>query len=657
MNSASFGFAYGHNIQKLPPAPTQTQADYRKYKKHGLAITQWLVRTAIAQDIPIVGSPNLKYDLDLKEYLTLSRELVLNRRVQPSREHKARLNTIIKLRKRCWKWHKESMPSRISDKTQQAFIETMREVRQIWFNIQLEYDTPDSDQPETPLVSVLLGSVVACPVRDGVCRDSAEGADEDEDDLSNLPLSAFQFFEEDPEEITAEQAELERALWNHFRELQGYPDCLCDLLHREPTASRFASYLLDLVLNMASRSYSKLAELYPSLEDDGYTTILRAVFRGDDQHISNLRKSEGTSAIRSSLMIDTWVVCRAFISMPEETIHRWADFSYSQDDIDELGQVEAEKGLLMTQFCLRRVSDISKKASINNSPLRRPHIPPITIAAVFLLQLHKDAIWTGRATQDPLRRLRWTTNRIIASVQNWLDSHNPADYGNQAKRLVREMAYIVQCAKLMFEGEMETFLERDPLSRGTEEWILLEKSWEVGKQLITDTSRHRYLATAMSLYVHLRTHASLAKIDAFEYPRKFMVPSSENSTVFYFPKISPTPPLPNGDSRQSLLEWVKEFESIRACVALDAFTIGRMSFAVLETLHRSCQWLLKPYMMRREPDSVRSPSYVRLVQCFIDAWRDGTAGMVQELASRGRGALEHGLNSVAYINPKLNFLY
>lgn len=73
-----------------------------------------------------------------------------------------------------------------------AFIQKMREVRKIWFNIPLGYDTADSEQEPAAISCYPLDLYSSC---------QADGHDVD-DDLSNLPLSAFpsQFLQNSPDQ-------------------------------------------------------------------------------------------------------------------------------------------------------------------------------------------------------------------------------------------------------------------------------------------------------------------------------------------------------------------------------------------------------------------------------------------------------------------------
>ncbi|KAJ6504280.1 hypothetical protein C8R47DRAFT_184436 [Mycena vitilis] len=143
--------------------------------------------------------------------------------------------------------------------------------------------------------------------------------------------------------------------------------------------------------------------------------------------------------------------------------------------------MDAEKRLLMTQFCLWSVRGMSTQ-TISAGALRP--CSPLTIGAVLRFQLHRDAIWLARGTQHPMGRLRSIAYRMVTSVRYWLDVHNPARYGNQAAELEQQMHDFSDYADTLYEDHHQAILERDPLSRNEQEWLLLHKSWEVGCPLI-----------------------------------------------------------------------------------------------------------------------------------------------------------------------------
>jgi len=250
-----------------------------------------------------------------------------------------------------------------------------------------------------------------------------------------------------------------------------------------------------------------------------------------------------------------------------------------------------------------------------------------------------------------LSRLRRMARLMILSVQNWLNTHNSVHYGDEAPILARQMHDLLAYADAIFDDEKETILERNPFSRGQQEWILLAKSWMVGKRLIFSATGSR-LVTVMFLYRHLRAHADMPQIDVLEYLRKFVFPGPLGKLCYRLDIPHPSP-LPDRDSLTSALEWAEEYESALEQWALDAFTIEQMVLAVLQELYRSCERLLRPYMMRHQ---VGDPTSMSLFGCFQTAWRDGTPPTVHKLALLGRRALEHGLNSVKHVNPKLTFL-
>ncbi|KAJ7489458.1 hypothetical protein FB451DRAFT_690625 [Mycena latifolia] len=654
------------NAHHLPP---KIRSAFRRYKEHTAHITKWLIRTARAHNLPIACSADGKYDLALNQYLTLSIELVSKRGVRPPASYKTRFNSLIKLRKKCWEWYSQNTPDQVrSNDGHFAIIGKMREVRKIWFNISLGYDTPDSEQGEPALVLSFSISFAGyldsseseyhtaesevqngddeslseeSDVGDADTDDSddAEEEEDEDDDLSNLPLSAFRLVP-DEGDADGEQAELEFGLWNFSQELEEYRNYLRRLWEehaRTGSPSLFSLLILNrCVLLQVIIAQFELEQDYPSVEGAEYPTLLRAVLGLPDNNEQGSFNLVGH--LRSFLMVDTWTVLRQ---------------SYFQADRqDGLGQEQNQGALnlLMAQLCMKEEGNTTRDGPPED-------VPPITVNAVFQLELQKDAIWLDRATQGPLERLRNLTTLVTASIQNWIDTHNPEYYGTQAAELALEARNVIAYAQAILVMRRAAFLPTNPLLRAQEERTLLEKSWDVGKHLITDTSRHRYLATVMSLYLHLRKHNSTPKNDTMDYLQRFLVPLHRGSGVLRFREADdPGAPFPpRGSPLSSLLEWAEEYGSREIAVrSLDAFTIERMAFGIL--LHRTCQGLLRPYMMQRQPDSVRAPSYVGLVGCFIDAWNAGKPQTVRTLALRGHAALQYGRQSVSNINPSLTFL-
>ncbi|KAJ7853503.1 hypothetical protein B0H14DRAFT_2758159 [Mycena olivaceomarginata] len=129
---------------RTPRRPANIEFAYPRYKKHDAYISRWLVQTAKVHGIPIVASPNSKYPILIKEHLTLSR-ILIKLGVQPPSTLETRLNAIIKLRTRCWKWHQKATPKHPSNRTHLAFIGTMRQLRELWFYTPRAYDTSDSE--------------------------------------------------------------------------------------------------------------------------------------------------------------------------------------------------------------------------------------------------------------------------------------------------------------------------------------------------------------------------------------------------------------------------------------------------------------------------------------------------------------------------------
>ncbi|KAJ7678281.1 hypothetical protein DFH06DRAFT_570415 [Mycena polygramma] len=509
----------------------------------------------------------------------------------------------------------------------------MRQVGRIMFNTPVGYDTADSDQDEKALVLFCGAMGFFSPDSEDEDQDADAEGTEDEDDDEDLSDRNFQIFpDEDSEEIDAELA-LQPAIWNHFQELQGYRNYLRELWEGRECA--------------ASSSPSLLVERHPSMKDVDYDSILQTALGGDKQVVSNLMKGEGGS-MQVSLMIDTSAVCHLFLSMREEIIRTWAGFSH---EVDRLGQTDAEKRLLMTQFCLWNVRGMSTQ-TVPAEALRP--CSPLTIGAVLRFQLHQDALWFDRCTQHPMGRLLSIAYRMITSVRYWLDVHNPAYYGNQAAELERQMHDLSAYANTLYDDHYQAILERDPRSRGQQEWLLLQKSWEVGCPLIMANFR---LVDVMSLYLRLRAYFYLPEIEPLEFLRRELVTSfgtNLHTPLGYRVKVRPIFYSSETVSLLTALKWAEQHQPMLAIWALDAFTIEQMALAVLEKLHRSCQWLLRPHMSDLE--AMRAPDYVGLVECFFTACQDGTPRTVEKLTSRGRRALRRGLDISLSVNPRLTFV-
>ncbi|KAF7369000.1 hypothetical protein MVEN_00226700 [Mycena venus] len=192
--------------------PPEIQSASNRYKDHGVRFQRWLVQSAKAHNIPFVASPNPKYDLPIREYLNLSRELIA-KRVQPPSTIKTRLNALIKLRTRCWKYY-QTVTS-WHNRAHFAFIGKMRLVRQICFNIPLEYDTSDSEC-DGPTMASCLGATTAHHGMDidedeimaGSDQDTAESGDnetETEEGTENEHDSEEEEGEEDENASLSEQ--------------------------------------------------------------------------------------------------------------------------------------------------------------------------------------------------------------------------------------------------------------------------------------------------------------------------------------------------------------------------------------------------------------------------------------------------------------------
>ncbi|KAJ6567748.1 hypothetical protein DFH09DRAFT_1081179 [Mycena vulgaris] len=637
----------------------------------------------------------------------------------------------------------------------------MRQVRKVWFNIALGYDTPDSEQEE-PVMVLFYGmrftgsrSQESSDSDDDVVQngedetvaedtddpDEVEEAHDDDDDLSKLPLSAFRLLS-DEGGADGEQAELEFEPWAHFQALE-----LWEERARTGSPSLLSwFYVSRRMLYYAVVSQRELENRYQSLEDAEYHTCVRAVLGHPGDENQDILNLVGVGQLDSFLMIDTWTVLRDFLSMSEEMVRNSASYNhpYFPEGLSEEEQHEEPRNLLITQLCPWRRRDVERQNgnTLGDEPLWSDG-PRIMIAEVFELQLHQDAMLLDQGTQHPLERLRSTVDYLemhdikmhrpgnacrfrspelgsgdfgfyayaaqntlnlalelaknpkfsrvgghgkvlhlhkpanayrfqspermhceivncIAlliisepSVQNWLNTHSPEYYGNQATGLALDMRNVIAYAQATFDGPNRPILKANPILQVTEELALYQKSWTVGQRLIAKNSRHGYLATVLSLYLHLREHNSTPKIETMEYLQSLMVRSNGN-TWRLREETDPAPPEPR---YSSLSEWAEEFGSRDVALwSLDAFTIERMAFAVLHELHSTCKRLLLPYMRQRQPDSVRLPSYVGLVACFVEAWEDGTSETVRTLASEGRKALQHGHSTISRINPKLPFL-
>ncbi|KAJ7905072.1 hypothetical protein B0H13DRAFT_2023860 [Mycena leptocephala] len=128
--------------------PLKIQSASNRYKGYDAHLVRWLIQKAKAYCTPIVGSRDPKYHILLKEYLTVSKELA-KRGVQPPLNLKFLLNAIVKLRTRCYQWYQKTMPNLYHrNKGHLAVIQKMRQVRKVWFNTPLGYDTSDTDQDE-----------------------------------------------------------------------------------------------------------------------------------------------------------------------------------------------------------------------------------------------------------------------------------------------------------------------------------------------------------------------------------------------------------------------------------------------------------------------------------------------------------------------------
>ncbi|KAJ7740922.1 hypothetical protein DFH07DRAFT_60766 [Mycena maculata] len=168
--------------------PLKLQSAYNRYKDDNAHLERWFVQAATKHNLPIPRPQNPKYDLSPKQYLILSKELI-NRGVQPPKSCKIRLNSLIKLRTRCWEWDEKTKPRQARrNEGHLAFIGIMRRVRQISFNIPVEHDTADTCSEREGSISPYNST----PLDDDTTRDDSDGESEvSEDDLSNLPSPSF----------------------------------------------------------------------------------------------------------------------------------------------------------------------------------------------------------------------------------------------------------------------------------------------------------------------------------------------------------------------------------------------------------------------------------------------------------------------------------
>ncbi|KAJ7705300.1 hypothetical protein B0H17DRAFT_1037573 [Mycena rosella] len=662
------------SAKRLPPKVLS------RYKAHGVPITQWLIQTAKAHNLPILPSKDGKYDLELSQYLSLSRELVSKREVQPPECYKHHLNALIKLRQKDWAWHMMNMPNDRRNNGHLVFIRVMRQVRELWFNIPLDYDMADSDE-EAPID---LSSAI------DLARYRASQDLEEDDDDDDLPLSVFRLTDEsdvdmveddesieeseaavseedddalcasdvdsdeddesnaeysdtdgsDGSEETEEDAiELHCALSLHFWALKVFRIYLRGLWDKRrrtgsPT-SLTLSIMRQLGLEQAALRQSSLKKRFPSLADGGYITFVGGVldlFADDGEDIS---------------MLATWSVLRRFFSMSEDMVYDYI----KQDPKGRLSEQKQNGGarhLLLKHLCHLRLRDGPRRWSASR----------ITLQMVFEHELTNDVLCLDQPTR-PFKRLRKIAKLVVVSIENWLDTHDPEDYGNRASELVLEMRDVITHANAMFKGKSRLILKADPLSRTAQEYKLLGEAWAVGKRLISATSRHHCLASVMALYIHLRNHESTPTIPTMEHLRNLLVHPGGDGRVLRFPEGAESViSIPRDASPASLLRCaeVAARSPHFAVLSLDAFTIEQMAFAVLDKLHRTCQRRLRPYLQERQPESVSAPGYVGLVACFVEAWDTGTPHTRRRLASKGQAALEHGYWSVSDVNPKLTFI-
>ncbi|KAJ7206464.1 hypothetical protein C8J57DRAFT_1404348 [Mycena rebaudengoi] len=142
-----------------------------------------------AQELSSLGPapPNSEYDLHIRQYVSLSNEIVRKRRNPPG-DLFARLNTIIRLRSRCCKWYQENAPlDTRGNEGHLHFISQMRRVRKIWFGIPLEYDTEDSDKDAAADRIRVVVSSFAISIREYTGSSNGDEEDEDDEELDETP--------------------------------------------------------------------------------------------------------------------------------------------------------------------------------------------------------------------------------------------------------------------------------------------------------------------------------------------------------------------------------------------------------------------------------------------------------------------------------------
>ncbi|KAK7052390.1 cupin-5 domain-containing protein [Favolaschia claudopus] len=567
-------------IQRRPP---EIESAHNRYKKHGAQITRWLIRQAEAHDLTIVGSPDSRYDLQLKEYC-------IRRRVRAPRAHKSYFNAIIKLRTRCWKWYRTVSPNHSCNGTHFAFIEKMRRLRHLWFATPVGYDTADSDTDE-PLESLFVGAMsFAFDAVDTEDDDANSDSDQDseeeleeEGDLSSLPLSVFQIFADD-EDVASDPKDLQLALVDCFQELQTYRNCLRDLMQQEqdPPSSLALFLVTRRLFELASDLLAKLATAHSSMKNAEYVAVLHAILGGDDQlgplraasggddHLASgslltsffVDHQGGPETLRSYLMIDTYTVCRASLSMTEGAMR-----SYLMA-MTACGLTA--KRCLMAQLCLRLLKD---------NPI--------------------DAVWLGRNGYYS-RRLHHIVESIVASAQQWLHVHSPSHYADQSATLELRAHDLIAYATTILDIGNRFISDLNPLEQGQQEIKLLEQSWKVGKELLFSPSPNRIFAL-MALYRHVRTHTNLGKIRILEHLRKFVFQGPLGSLCCKT-DIHPPSPLEN-HSLSSAREWVNEYEEELGLWAIDFFTLDRMVVAVLrQCMQETAQALVTQLGLMRHPE-------------------------------------------------------
>ncbi|KAJ7621149.1 hypothetical protein FB45DRAFT_928505 [Roridomyces roridus] len=560
---------------------TPPHAIYSRYKNHGLRITRWLIKAARDNNLEVTPSQK-GYDLQLSKYISLSFELVYHLGVRPPQSYKKDLNAIIKLRERCARWYRANRPTE-SNATHEAFICKMRRVRQIWFGVELGYNTPDS---ESEGIAMVLSYSIS------FLNPSDLHVDAD-DDLSDLPLSAFGLEEKE------EEAEFEFALWTSLKELEGYRDLIRQQWGIRCTngssPSLFALLMLHhLAIQAAKSIQADLEHRFPTFERLDYADAVCVVL-GSPQNGSSLVTE---AQMYSFLMIEVWSILRsqASGSQPEHPNHP-----------------------LILQFHRWRSWDAKEGPTYDNPQWRVPH-RRITLAEVFQFDLHNDALWRDQEAPHPLGRLRETTDIFTHSLRTWIKNHDPACYGGQAAGLELQMYNLVRYADSILSQEHRNILLGDPLLRIQQEDKLFKRSWQVGQHLV-QSSEH--LASVMSLYRRIRQYYGYAaQIEAMEYLKKWLDPA-------HVPALYPLP------RRIDTVAWVEEYAGYLQIRAFDIFSIEQMTLAVLEELHR----VLEPYMRRRGL-YFRGPQFVGLVSVFIDAWDSEDRGGVDYLARAGLHALQ-----------------